>query len=144
MSRKFDHVTPLLSELNWLRFPESIDFKLAVLIFVSSASKVWQHRIWPANFVVWLKWSRQWLCSAIIPRVLWATIVVALSQSRLRIYRTLQGPDNYVVQNASFCLSKINNFVQNAVFCPHFSRLAATFQKRNIALISIYSCVMLI
>ena len=27
----------------------------------------------------------------------------------------MQGPDNYVVQNASFCLSKINDFVQNFV-----------------------------
>jgi len=55
-----------------------------------------------------------------------------------------QGPYNYIVQNASFCLSKINDFVQNAVFCPRFSRPAAIFQNRNIALILIYSCVMLI
>ena len=33
MSRKFDHVTPLLRELHWLRFPERIDYKLAVLVF---------------------------------------------------------------------------------------------------------------
>jgi len=29
MSGKFDHVTPLLSELHWLRFHERIDLKLA-------------------------------------------------------------------------------------------------------------------
>jgi len=33
MSRKFDHVTPLLCELLWPRFPESIGHKLAVLVF---------------------------------------------------------------------------------------------------------------
>ena len=32
-SRKFDHVTPLLRELHWLRFPERVDYKLAVLVF---------------------------------------------------------------------------------------------------------------
>jgi hypothetical protein len=32
-SRKFDHVTPLLRELHWLRFPERINYKLAVLVF---------------------------------------------------------------------------------------------------------------
>jgi len=52
-----------------------------------------------------------------------------------------QGSDNYVVQNDNFYLSKINdlvqNFVQNAAFCPRFSRPVAIFQNRNIALISI-------
>ena len=33
VSRKHDHVTPLLRELHWLRFPERIDFKLAVLVY---------------------------------------------------------------------------------------------------------------
>jgi hypothetical protein len=33
LSRKFDHVTPLLRELHWLRFPERIHYKLAVLAF---------------------------------------------------------------------------------------------------------------
>jgi hypothetical protein len=33
LSRKFDHVTPLLRELHWLRFPERINYKLAVLAF---------------------------------------------------------------------------------------------------------------
>ncbi len=32
-SRKYDHVTPLLRELHWLRVPERIDYKLAVLVF---------------------------------------------------------------------------------------------------------------
>lgn len=32
-SRKFDHVTPLLRELHWLRFPERINYKLALLVF---------------------------------------------------------------------------------------------------------------
>jgi len=33
MSLKFDHVMPLLRELYWLRFPDSKDCKLAVLVF---------------------------------------------------------------------------------------------------------------
>ena len=31
--RKFDHVTPLLRELHWLRVPQRIDYKLAVLVY---------------------------------------------------------------------------------------------------------------
>ena len=30
--RKFDHVSPLLKELHWLRVPERITFRLAVLV----------------------------------------------------------------------------------------------------------------
>ncbi len=32
-SSRFDHVTPLLHQLHWLKVPERIDFKLAVLAF---------------------------------------------------------------------------------------------------------------
>ena len=32
-ARKFDHVTPLLRDLHWLRVPQRIDYKLAVLIY---------------------------------------------------------------------------------------------------------------
>jgi len=32
-SRKFDHVTPLLHDLHWLRIPEGITFRLAVLAY---------------------------------------------------------------------------------------------------------------
>ena len=32
-ARKYDHVSPLLRELHWLRVPERIDFRLAVLAF---------------------------------------------------------------------------------------------------------------
>jgi len=31
--RKYEHVTPLLRDLHWLRVPERIEFKLAVLVF---------------------------------------------------------------------------------------------------------------
>jgi len=30
---KYDHVTPLLSDLHWLRVPERIDFKITVLVY---------------------------------------------------------------------------------------------------------------
>ena len=33
LSRKFDHVTPLLRELHWLCFPGRINYKLALLVF---------------------------------------------------------------------------------------------------------------
>jgi hypothetical protein len=32
-ARKFDHITPLLRDLHWLRVPQRIDFRLAVLVF---------------------------------------------------------------------------------------------------------------
>ena len=32
-ARKFEHITPLLRELHWLRVPQRIDFKLGVLAF---------------------------------------------------------------------------------------------------------------
>ena len=32
-SSKFAHITPLLQQLHWLRVPERIDFKLAVLVY---------------------------------------------------------------------------------------------------------------
>jgi hypothetical protein len=32
-ARKYDHITPLLRELHWLRVPERITFKLAVLVY---------------------------------------------------------------------------------------------------------------
>jgi hypothetical protein len=32
-ARKYDHVTPLLCDLHWLRAPERISYRLAVLAF---------------------------------------------------------------------------------------------------------------
>ena len=32
-SRKIEHVTPLLRDLHWLRYPDRIDYKLAVLVY---------------------------------------------------------------------------------------------------------------
>ena len=32
-SRRSEHVSPLLQELHWLRVPERIDFRLAVLVY---------------------------------------------------------------------------------------------------------------
>src|SRR5258706_8097103 len=32
-ARKFDHITPLLHDLHWLRIPERITFKLSVLVY---------------------------------------------------------------------------------------------------------------
>ena len=33
-SRRTEHVTPLLRELHWLRYPDWIDYKLAVLVYM--------------------------------------------------------------------------------------------------------------
>jgi hypothetical protein len=56
-----------------------------------------------------------------------------------------KGPDNYVVQSASFCLSKINdfvqNFVQNAVFVSIFPGLRLYF-KTEILVIFRYILVL--
>jgi len=32
-ARKYEHITPLLRDLHWLRVPERIKFKLSVLVF---------------------------------------------------------------------------------------------------------------
>ena len=32
-ARKYDHVTPLLRDLHWLKIPQRIEYKLAVLVF---------------------------------------------------------------------------------------------------------------
>jgi len=32
-ARKYEHITPLLRDLHWLRMPERIEFKLSVLVF---------------------------------------------------------------------------------------------------------------
>jgi len=32
-ARKYEHITPLLRDLHWLRVPEQIEFKLSVLVF---------------------------------------------------------------------------------------------------------------
>jgi len=49
VARKFEHITPLLRELHWLRIPQLIDFKLGVLVFYT----VWLHDTSPTNFIVW-------------------------------------------------------------------------------------------
>jgi len=32
-SSRFDHITPLLRQLHWLKLPERIDYKLALLVY---------------------------------------------------------------------------------------------------------------
>ena len=31
--RRYDHITPLLRDLHWLKSPERVDFKLAVIVY---------------------------------------------------------------------------------------------------------------
>ena len=45
-SSRYEHVTPMLQELHWLRSPERIDFKLAVHVY---GSLVWCHGIFPTT-----------------------------------------------------------------------------------------------
>ena len=49
--RKHDHVTPLLKELHWLRVPERIRFRLAVLVFK------WSNKTAPQYLIDDLQWS---------------------------------------------------------------------------------------
>jgi len=77
-ARKFDHVTPLLKELHWLRVPERITFRLAMLAYRC------QHNIAPHYLACQLQRvasvkSRQRLRSAstaalIVPRTAHSTI----------------------------------------------------------------------
>ena len=42
------HVTPMLQDLHWLRSPERIDFKLAVLVY-RCLHGLWRHGIFPTT-----------------------------------------------------------------------------------------------
>jgi len=42
--RRYDHVTPLLRDVHWLKSPERIDVKLAVIRLLVSVSMVLRHR----------------------------------------------------------------------------------------------------
>jgi hypothetical protein len=42
-ARKYEHITPLLRELHWLRIPERITFKLATLVYRSQQGTVPQY-----------------------------------------------------------------------------------------------------
>jgi len=69
--RKYDHVTPLLRELHWLRVPERITFRLATLAYR------YQHNMAPHYLAVQL--NRQRLRSAstselIVPRTVHSTV----------------------------------------------------------------------
>jgi len=50
--RKYDHVTPLLRELHWLRVPECITFRLATLAYRC------QHNMAPHYLAVQLNRAR--------------------------------------------------------------------------------------
>ena len=78
LSRMFDHVTPLLPELHWLRFSERINYKLALLVFKCLNGLAPPHLACEFRRVVNTE-SRQRLCLAltaelIIPRVRRAAI----------------------------------------------------------------------
>jgi len=68
-ARKYDHVTHLLQDLHWLRVPEIIQFRLAVLAFCYRNHKV------PSYLADDLHWtdeaeSRHWLRSGSCPRLI--------------------------------------------------------------------------
>lgn len=77
-ARKFDHITPLLRDLHWLRVPERITFRLAVLAYRC------QHGLGPSYLAADLQRvvdveSRQRLRSAssdalVVPRTFHPTI----------------------------------------------------------------------
>ena len=50
-ARKYEHITPLLRDLHWLRVPERIEFKLSVLIYRIDVCMVRLRRTWRASYV---------------------------------------------------------------------------------------------
>jgi len=145
MSRKFDHVTPLLRELHWLRFPERIDFKLAVLVFKCLHDLAPSYLACEFHRVADVQ-SRQRLRSAstadlIIPRVRRATIggrafpVAAARMSgtvyhrawrhrRVWLFASLASwkqscsRDATVLTNTSIHLAHLSRDFNNYVTCP--------------------------
>ena len=55
-SRRTEHVTPLLRDLHWLRYPDQIDYKLAVLVY--RCLHGWRRAISPTNSRVCRRLSR--------------------------------------------------------------------------------------
>ena len=57
MYRKHDHIYPLLSDLHWLRVPQWIKFKLAVLVCT-----VQRHPTSRMNCVAWQTYQHNSVC----------------------------------------------------------------------------------
>ena len=51
--QEYDHITPLLCDLHWLRIPQRIEYRLAVLAY-TVASMVLLHRIFRRSFTEYL------------------------------------------------------------------------------------------
>ena len=47
-SSRYEHVTPMLRDLHWLRSRECIDFKLAVLVY-TDVRTAWRHGVCPTT-----------------------------------------------------------------------------------------------
>ena len=93
LSRKFYRVTPLLLELNWLRFPERINYKLALLVFECLNGLAPPYLACEFRRVADTE-SRRRLHSAstaklIIPEFIVQPSVAVLSRSRQRMYGTV-------------------------------------------------------
>jgi len=56
-ARKYEHITPLLRDLHWLRVPEWIEFKLSVLVFRCLYVRLC--RTWRASYIVWRTWIQE-------------------------------------------------------------------------------------
>jgi len=73
-SSRFDHITPLLRQLHWLRALERIKFKLAVLVYKclhgTAPSYLTDELQCPANFAAWIQLCSTSLSSLTVHRTL--------------------------------------------------------------------------
>ena len=95
--RKFDHVSPLLKELYWLRVPERITFRLAVLTYRC------QHNTAPCYLTAQLQQAieQRWLPAA-------STLVV-IGHARCSSHRTRDHRWPCVQFNCSSCVEQFAN-----------------------------------
>ena len=104
-ARKFEHITPLLHDLHWLRVPQRIEFKLAVLVYrclhgtLHASCAVWQTSTHDDDCA-----PHRHMRSKCHRRVMLPSAIVPLA-SPLRVYETLCRPTS---RHRHHCLSSSN------------------------------------
>ena len=124
-TRKYEHITPLLRDLHWLRVSERIEFKLSVLVFRCL------HGTWRASYVVWRTWIQERGCD--LRRRL------PLSH-HLRVVRQYWWPR--VLRRCAACLEHFASSVtaSDAACNWHTRHLQASFNKSYTPSYSLPTC----
>jgi len=52
-TRKYEHITPLLRDLHWLRVSDRIEFKLSVLVYRCLHCTVLLWRTYQTSYIAW-------------------------------------------------------------------------------------------